>query len=391
MSEQQTAQQAQPRGAHRRRVEAVFRGEWPDRIPICEQAFASSVAGRILGRDVLTGSTDVHFAEAVAWLDGDAAHEEFVAKLYEDCIALHRALDLDILYLPWRNSTRPTRRVDESRVLYGDPETDDWEIHRFDPVSRTYGVAESARRSRTYEQVAALIRKTLDTPLPAEEPLADPLRARAVREHGDEFEVAGGVGMAIPMQPGWLEATVLDPGLLAAHLDRVVEGGLASLEAQHRAGLRLMNGGGDFAFNSGPVYSPQFFEQVMAPRWKRLFDRCRELGMWYVMRSDGNLWPVADALFGRARPHAYYECDYDAGMHFEDLRAAFPELVLMGNVSCALLRRGTPEDVRRRTLECIEAAAPRVVAASANSILHGTAPENVLTLYETAKAWRRPV
>ena len=44
--------------------------------------------------------------------------------------------------------------------------------------------------------------------------------------------------------------------------------------------------------------------------------------MAYVMRSDGNLWPVARSLFGVARPQAYYECDYDAGMRFAELRAA---------------------------------------------------------------------
>jgi uroporphyrinogen-III decarboxylase len=206
-----------------------------------------------------------------------------------------------------------------------------------------------------------------------------------MREHGDEYVIAGSSGMSVPMQEGWLEATALVPELVADYLDLQVERNLADIEAQHKAGIFIYNGGGDFAFKSGPIYSPKFFEKVMAPRWKRMFDRCRELGGYYVMRSDGDLWPVADKLFGWARPHAYYECDYDAGMRFADLRRAFPELVLMGNVSCALLLEGTPEQIRERTRECIEAAAPRVVAASANSILHGTPPENVYALYETAR------
>lgn len=373
--------------SHHARVRAAFAGAASDRVAICEQAFASSVASQIFGREMLTGSTDLHYFESCAWLDGERAHEEFVEKLYDDCLALHRRFDFDILYLPWRLTTRPTKRVGEHRILYGDPDGNDWSIAQFDPRSRTYGEVESGRAEPTFEEVADSIRAVLAKPRsPAGE--VDPLLRRAVREQGAEFVVAGHGGMGIPMTTGWLEATVLDPGLLADYLDVVVENQLAHLEAQHEAGIWFINGGGDFAFNSGPVYSPKFFHDVMAPRWKRIFDFCRDRGMVYVMRSDGNLWPVADDLFGWANPHAYYECDYDAGMRFADLRARFPLLTLIGNVSCRLLATGTPGEIRQRTLECIEAAAPRVIVSSSNSILHGTPPENVFALHDTARQYR---
>lgn len=368
---------------HHRRVEAVFSGMEPDRVPICEQAFASSVASDILGRRVHTGSTELHYEEALAWLGGDAAHENFVETVYRDMLDLHRDLDLDILFLPWRNASRPTRRVDKYRILYGDPDGGDWQIFALDPTSRTYGLAERARPPDTVEDVKRAVRSVVDAE-PPRKGSVPPLVLRAVHEVGNEFVVAGGGGMAIPMNAAWLELTVLDRGLVCAYLDRIVETQLLGLEAQAEAGIRLINGGGDFAFNSGPVYSPEFFDTVMAPRWKKLFDRCRELGLWYVMRSDGNLWPVADVLFGEARPHAYYECDYDAGMHFDRLRERFHELVLMGNVSCSLLLSGTEQEVRERMTECIDAAWPRVVAGSANSILHGTPAVNVLAMFEAA-------
>lgn len=374
------------RSLHHRRVRAAFEGATADRVAICEQAFASTVASRILGREMITGSTDVHYFEGCAWLDGERAHEEFVEKLYEDCIALHRFFDFDILFLPWRNQTRPTKRVGEHRLLYGNPDGDDWWIGQFDPASRTFGEVQSGKPQPTFEEVETLIRATIENaPQHASRPAVDPLLLRAMREHGEEFVIAGSSGMGVPMTAGWLEATVLDPGLLAAYFDIVVEQQLTHLDAQHKAGIWLINGGGDFAFHSGPVYSPKFFHEVMAPRWKRLFDFCRANDMVYVMRSDGNLWPVADDLFGWAKPHAYYEVDYDAGMHFPELRKQFPNLTLIGNVSCRLLATGAPEKIKQRTVECIEAAAPRVIAASSNSILHGTPPENVFALYETAK------
>ena len=378
-----------PGSPHHARIQAVFEGRKPDRVPICEQAFASSVASLILGREAFTGSTDVHYAEACAWLDGENAHEDFVEKLYQDTVALHKALDLDILFLPWRFDTRPTKRVGEYRILYGDPAGDEWAVCEFDPQSRTYGCAEEAHPAPTFEEVCAHIRKALAGPKPGDVPVSvDPFRLRAVREHGRDFVVAGASGMGIPMKPGWLEATLLDPGLVGEWLDLSVAGNLFFMDAQSRAGIRILNGGGDFAFNGGPLYSPAFFHDIMAPRWKRLFDGCRERGMYYIFRSDGNLWPVADDLFGWAHPHACYECDYDAGMRFAELRAKFPGLVLMGNVSCDALLSGSPAAIRRRVEECIRAAAPRVIVASSNAILHGTPPENVLAMYAAAKEYR---
>ena len=369
------------------RIAAVFAGRQPDRVPICEQAFASSVASQMFGRPMHTGSTELHYQEACAWDAGEQAHAAFVEQVYADTLELHRRLELDILFLPWRYATRPTRRLDEHRFLYGDPDGADWAVYLFNPEARTYGLERAANPDPSFEQVCARIRAELEQPLPACVDV-DPLLLRAQREESGSFVVAGGAGMGIPMQRGWLEATLLDPGLLAAFVERMTDGVLLHIEAQRAAGLRLINGGGDFAHNGGPIYSPTFFHEVMAPRWKRIFDRCRQLDAHYIFRSDGNLWTVANDIFAWGRPAAYYECDYDAGMRFGDLRRRYPELVLMGNVSCDLLRSGTPAEVAARTRECVAAAAPRVIAASANSILHGTPPENVLALYEAAKAYR---
>ena len=42
---------------------------------------------------------------------GEAAHDEFVEKSYEDTIALAKLLDFDALYLPWRLPARPARQL----------------------------------------------------------------------------------------------------------------------------------------------------------------------------------------------------------------------------------------------------------------------------------------
>jgi len=375
---------------HKKRIMDVFNGQFPDRVPICEQAFASSVASAILGHEAITGSTDVHYFEACAWLQGEQAHDEFVEKCYSDTVELHKKLDLDILYLPWRMNARPTKRIDDNRILYGDPETNGWAVYKYDEHSRSYGF-ERGGEEDTFETVSRIMRDAIEAFDPSAPAAVDPLLLRAVREYGDEFEAAGSTGLAVPMSAGWLEATLLDRPLVDEYLEIMTAFQLKSIEEQSKAGIRLLNGGGDFAFNNGPVYSPDFFFHVMAPKWKKMFDKAHELGMRYIFRSDGNLWPVADGLFSPGLADAYYEVDYDAGMRFGKLRKTYPELVLFGNISCDFLVNAAPAQVRDRVLECLNAAYPRIVSGSANSILHGTPVDNVYALYDTAKNFIPPV
>lgn len=376
---------------HHQRVEAAFCGHRADRIAICEQAFASSVASELLGRTMHTGSTELHFHEALARLAGASAYEDFLKRVYDDTLALHRELDWDICFCPWRNEAAPSRQLDEFTILYGNQDGDDWEVWRLSPHSRTYGRIDAGRPPMECDELCKHLREQVRMGWEKATPMwIDRLVVRAAREVGAEFVVAAATGMAVPLEPGWLEATVIEPELLGEYFDMHVQRMLAELDTWHRHGVRLISFGGDFAFNSGPVYSPKFFETIMAPRWKRLYDRCRELGMWCIQRSDGNLWLVAQSLFGWAKPHAYYECDYDAGMRFGELREAFPDLVLIGNVSSDLLVRGTAEEVRQRALECIDAAAPRVVLSSANAVLPSTPVQNILAMYDAARTNASP-
>jgi uroporphyrinogen decarboxylase len=297
-------------------------------------------------------------------------------------------LDLDVLFIHSPGGGPPTKQIDEHTFLYGSPDGTDLSIWKFDVESHQFGVVRSGRPPLTVEEAVKTMRDAVARAgRGPQKATLSPFMERAAREYGDEFVIGGSSFMSVPMQSAWLEATLLEPELVKEHLDVIVENNLRSMARQREAGIRFFNGGGDFASNTGPIYSPRFFDEVMAPRWKRMFDWCREHDAWYVFRSDGNLWPVADRLFGWGHPHAYYEVDHDAGMHFDKLRARFPDLVLIGNVSCDVLQRGTAEEVRQFTLRCLEAAAPRVIIASANSLLHGTPRENVLAMYETAKKY----
>ena len=116
----------------------------------------------------------------------------------------------------------------------------------------------------------------------------------------------------------------------------------------------------------------------MLPRWKKLAERCRELGLHYVWRSDGNVWKVSDMLFREARMPGFGEVDFEAGMTPGRLRERYPELILWANASGDLLRRGSAEAVYLHSMELLRACRGRgYFHGCSNTILPGTPPENV--------------
>lgn len=368
----------------------AFAGTATDPVPVYEQAFASDVASKILGREAYTGATMLHYQEAVWAVRGPEAYQEFRARVRRDVVDLHRALGFGAISEPWLCG-RPTKQVGQYDFLYGDPDGN-WVIRRFDPVAKTYAPVKYSSPPRWRGEEA--IRAAVDGAWRAAERWRDEGGADALQEHvrlwlelaGGEFEVLARAGLSVPLNEEWLTACALVPDLVGEYLDAQVELGRQQLEVQASMGLRIVWGGGDLADNRGPMYGPAFFREVVLPRYRKLVDAAHRVGMKYLFRSDGNLWDIADDLFVEAGVDGYGEIDYDAGMHIPQLQARYPELTCWGNVSCRLLRDGTPEQVADAAGEIVEACAGRgrLILGSSNTVLPGTPPENYFALLEAA-------
>ncbi len=365
----------------------MFAGKTPDRVGRFEQSVYSSVASRILGRPAITGGTEVHRDEAEAWLAGDAAHDEFLEKLYRDRAEIGRALKFDAISLGWRFAPRPTRKASENEYLYGDPDGD-WELYRYDPESETFGRAASSRGKRSIEDLKEIV---AEGERRAAEPAGeseDPWLRRLVDDFGDELAVLGYGAIVIPLEEDWLMTCATDPGLVGAYLDVQLEFTLRSFRSQANMGVKIIWGGGDFADNNGPVYGPKVFRALMLPRLKKMMDECRRLGIRYLFRSDGNLWTVTDMMFNEAGIDGYGEVDWAAGMDLADLKPRYPDITYWGNVPPPLVRNGTKEEVLAAARHCIDAFADkRLIFGCSNAILKDTPVENALALTEAVEMW----
>ncbi len=349
-------------------------------------AIACSVASLILGRPAYTGTHSLHYAEVLARWNGEAAHAEFEAQLHEDMLAIHRALDIDVCRFPWRMNVKPFAHPDENTFLIGDPRGD-WEVWKYVPSSVSFGMVEQHRSAppadddlrREVENMEAYLAEISTTPA-----LFSSDHLESVKRLNEEFFVPfNGGSIAVALDEENLMAMLLEPDLVRRKLMVQCGIGIRWAEALAASTLpKVMLGGGDMADNRGPVYSVTCFQEIVMPAYHRLLDRCAGLGVHYVFRTDGNLWPVADILFGEARCPGYGETDRDAGMTLGKLRKRFPGLVVWGNLSSSLLQNGTASQVKDEARRILgESGGTGYFQGCSNAIISGTPPENVEAMF----------
>lgn len=377
----------------RERALAAFAHRPTDRAPVFHSGFSSWAGSIILGREAHVGGGIQQWRESVALWNGADAHGEFLERSRRDAFDLTRVLDQDLVrVLYWRMSEKPARRIDEHTFQYGDPEGT-WRVMRFDPDTELYQeIDRTPSPEPTFadlEREVERMEQALDRKPPGLEAYAE--EAAALEAFPDRAVRGRGAGINIDYRrPIWLEAIALRPDLTERLFDVQAAQALRQLAPQAELGLRLLAGGGDFASNKGPFYSPDFFHSAVLPRLQRVTAAYHQRSCSLLYASDGNLWPVADDLFGASGVDGYYEIDDRAGMDLRRLRARFPGLTLMGGLNSYTLHRGTREEVIAETREAMETAREcgSILVGCSNQIVAGTPPGNIEAMIETMDRYR---
>ena len=380
------------------RVRAAFEQRDTDKVPICHVSSSAAVASQLLGRDAYVGFGIQQWREAKALWQSEDAHREFIERSFQDMVDVNRLFENDIQRFCYpRYTQKPTKRLDEHTFLYEYGDEANWRILRYDPdnehlnVVFPYKPKPEPTLAELEAQVAAQ-EKSLDGYHPTIEDYQDSdltIRAQKLFGHESVIRIGGG-GVAIPRGEAWLQAAVLRPDLVGRLLDVQVERAARTIAPLVKLGFRYFFGGGDFAGYQGPMYSPKVFHELMLPRLERMSEAFHRYGAYYLFASDGNLWPVADDLFGQSRVDGYYEIDSRAGMDLGKLRSRFPRLTLLGNISSHLVHRGRKNEVVDQTLSCLEAAKQYkgIIVGVSNMLMPGSPIENVLAMLDTIHAYR---
>ena len=387
----------------RERVQAAFEKRETDKVPVCHISSSAEVASALLGRDAYVGGGKQQWREAAAHWQGEDAHQEFLERSFRDALDLARVLENDLVRVSyWRYDRKPTKRIDDYTYLYEEGREEDWRVLRYDPESEEcqilpacIGLAGArAQASPTLDDLARQVaadERALADYQPGERSFAFELRARQLLGPEYAFRV-GAVSVGIPLTNTdiWLEAMLLRPDVVERLLDLQVEHARRNVAFLAPLGFRYFFGGLDFAGNDRPMYSPRLFHELLLPRIARISEICHRAGGYHLYASDGDLWSVADDLFGPLGVDGYYEIDRRAGMDLGRLRSRFPHLTCIGNVSSHTLHRGTFTEVVAEALSCLEEAkrSRGIIVGTSNAFVPGTPIENVLALLETIREHR---
>ena len=218
----------------------------------------------------------------------------------------------------------------------------------------------------------------------------------AVKLAGDQYPVVGGIhlaGMFPYLMRGGLDKYAKDLYLnrqFARKLTRMVG------DIQLKIAINMIDRGvdaisesDDIAGKDGPFYRLPIFNELIFPYIEEMVKICHRHGITYMKHSDGNLYPILDALVALGidginpiEPQV---------MDIADVKRRYGEKVyIQGNVDCTwILPLGTEEDVRRDVRRCIDAAAEGggFVISESNSMHPNVKFENILYYVDEARKY----
>ena len=109
----------------------------------------------------------------------------------------------------------------------------------------------------------------------------------------------------------------------------------------------------DYCFNVNPFFSPEKFDEIIAPYLKKVIAEYRKLGYYTIKHTDGNIMPIVKQI-ADCGPDAIHSLDPQGGVSIPEVRKLIGNrIALAGNVNCGLLQTGTDEECRQDVLRSL--------------------------------------
>ncbi|MBN1347064.1 MAG: hypothetical protein JXQ73_30515 [Phycisphaerae bacterium] len=173
--------------------------------------------------------------------------------------------------------------------------------------------------------------------------------------HGDAtYSIPNGTEMM-----AWCGRIADDPQGLKDEARRMVDDAIARAERlKKNTALDGFAMCADYCLNDGPFLSPGMFAEFVTPYLKQLCGAYREMGLYAIKHTDGNIMPIVEDLVD-AGPHALHSLDPQGGVDIAEIKRRFGDrLCLIGNVNCGLLDTGTEAQCVESARYCLEHGMP---------------------------------
>ncbi len=217
---------------------------------------------------------------------------------------------------------------------------------------------------------------------------------RAIEEHGGKKALILHLNdvFSIPSRMMPFEAFLIklfeEPEVVKALIKMSVDANLELAKEAVKRGIKIVYTGDDYAYNSGPIISPAIFKELFYPELKRVITGYKELGLYVIKHTDGNIMPILDMIIDSG-----IDCldpiDPIAGMNLKQMKEDYGKrLCLKGNVDCSTtLSFKNEAETIAETKRCLEDAMEGggYILSSSNSIHSAVKPENYLAMVDTVK------
>jgi uroporphyrinogen decarboxylase len=189
-----------------------------------------------------------------------------------------------------------------------------------------------------------------------------------------------------------LMAIIAEPELVRELVEMSVTINLEMGKEVAARGVKIVYTGDDYAYNKTTLMSPDHFREYFYPGLKRVVQGFKELGLYVIKHTDGNIWPILDMIIDSG-----IDCldpiDPLGGMDLGEVKAVYGQRVaLKGNVDCAsLLTFGTTSEVIEATRAALRKGMPGggYILSSSNSIHSSVKPENYAAMVDTLQEFGR--
>ena len=189
---------------------------------------------------------------------------------------------------------------------------------------------------------------------------------------------------------GVLEGFYTQPELVSELMEISVEYNIRLAKIAKSLGGEIIVVGDDYADNSGTLMSPKMFREMVLPHLKKLIQNFKDLGMYVIKHTDGNIMSIIDDIIDTG-----IDCidpiDPLADMDIEFIKQKYGDRVcIKGNVDCvSTLVDKSPQEVVKETKDCILKASigGGHIISSSNSIHAGINPVNYKVLLDAIKEY----
>lgn len=145
----------------------------------------------------------------------------------------------------------------------------------------------------------------------------------------------------------------------------------------------------DYCFNVNPFFSPEMFDELIAPFLKEIITEYKKRGYYVIKHTDGNIMPIVKQI-ADCGPHAIHSLDPQGGVEIPKVRELIGDkIALVGNVNCGLLQTGTDEECEKDIMRALSegmAAGKGYIFSTSNCVYTGMPLERYEKMVEL---WRK--